>query len=600
MKRGLVLTALLVTACAHGGKGREVELSNEVVVVFEDTMKKVPFDTREVRLKQASEQLAAIAGHRIEFHIDRAVLPRYEDVFEEMLADSIEAVAKDMRQLGERITGLPELSQTLARIEIKYDVAIQARRGIERELDVDTKTLTIRVDGEQYRFVPEGLVYATLRDAIPEVLRRKFGGKRPAEVAVADYGWYLEYLDDAAEGSYGDPPSSTAELERHPDLETLALAQDLHSRVEDPELHAEVGKWIAKHGANLFYGYLDKAPQLATSVSKNGAYARGQLQWARWVHANMWDLTEGQRFTLMGHVFPRDVDAHPALPGLEPMRVGFAVADRWIADGHEGPTQNRSPGTTYNNIVCPVDLVSEDRHPFPNNCRVKFYRQVWTDEASKKTFVRALVKRDDDALYRAAAAAIHEIGGADALLELWQRLDRNEKAWRAVGREAAVLDVGNELLDDIQAMWRRAPKRRGTLLFVLAIHARRGHKQKTFWPTFREDFGVVDAATFRSFLGHGPLALATAWVTWPALGRFDRGAPVASHLDALFDAASTGPFDNDGFKPPTLAITALLDNMCQSGTAAERRKVKAALDARARKKPDEAHDLSPVIRRAGC
>jgi hypothetical protein len=604
VKRALTCIAIVaMLGCRHAGGGTQspgaVTLSNDVHVVFEGGMKKVPFDTRQVRLRRASEQLAAVAGHRIEFHVDRAVMPQYEETFEEMLIRTLEAVATDLADLRGH-AAYSDMSGALARIRIVYDVTVDPGRGWERELALEHATLTVRLDGVRSSFVPHGLVRAELLAALPELLRRRYEGVTPDALPPPEHALYFDYVQVLARGPYGDRDASATDLEAHGDLEALELAQALHERAHDDALTAEVARWIADHGGKLFYTHLEQVPSAVAGVRPDGAYARGRARWAEWTTKNMWSLAEPQRSVLLRRVFAPDPEAYTPVPGLEPMRVGLAIADRWIAEGHPGPTKNRSPGTTYDEVVCPVDLENEARHPFRNHCREIFYRHAWHDETSRERLVAELLARGDEPLYRAATAALMEIGGKDAVLDLWRRVERDERAWRAVGSEVAVLELAGPLLDDLQAMWRKWPQRRGTLLYAMALHARSDHHRRRFWPTFREDFGTVDATTFRAFLEHGPYATATAWVVWPALGRFDRGTLLAPRLGELLDAEHLGQQGRERLATPLEAITAIVERMCSSGTRTEREALETALDARMRTHPDEAKALARPRRLLAC
>ena len=579
----------------------EVHLNNYVVVIFEDGRRKLPFDVREIRLKKATEQLGQLMGHRIEFNIRRAVMPQYEEQFEDLLIDAIETVARDAKKVSKRHSDVPELLDALVRVDVRYDASRERRwgRGRDWEFDLATKTLTVRTGGYGGGFVPEGAVYRALADARSDVLAAKFSGASAKRIKPGDQAGYLEQVVAGFKGPYKDDDATAADLDAHPDLEKLARVRELYPDIGDPDLKQEAGHWLADSGGKLFYGHLDRAGAAVAKVDPRGAYGSERRAWASWIRDNLWTLDEPKRERLLEEVLPQK-PRELAIPGLAPMDFGFLFVDRWIATGREGPNRNVMPGTTLNQVVCPVDLELTERLPFRSACRQRFYRNVWTTEKSKRAFVARLVKRDDVALYRAATAAIHKIDGTDGVMDLWRRVGRRDKAWTAVGTELAALEVGADLVDPLQAMWRKQPKRRATLLYILAMDHRSGYRLENFWTHFKEDFGPVDARTFAAFLDHGPHAVALSWVVWPALSSFDRGSAIARHLDALFDAGKAKRFEHQGFKQPVEVMAEVVAKMCSAGSATERRSLEAALRRRSKRHSDEAKDLAVVLRRTRC
>ncbi len=608
--RSLLPAALLALACTLGppsgtrAPGEEIRVTNEVVVTFSDAVRELPFDTKAARLEAASEQLAAIAGHRVEYSFDRALLPQYREQFEAMLIASIESTAIDLDRLRE-LDSFPELAAVLHRIELTYDVAAHEGIGWTSELDIDAKTLRIRLDGDQSAFVPRGLVWNQLASAEPEILRRMFSGRTVASLRSGELARYFHYLADTAPHMGYDEPTTADALRDHPALPWLERAMELHARVDDdPELRTEIADWITGQGGALFYTHLREAPDAVAALPAASAYTEARGAWVAWIDSNALTLRDPTLDGLLHRMLRREPDRvmgggepNPrALPGLDPLDFGFAIADRWIAAGHP-LTASGARGDVhehaelYLDVLCPVDVGALDRPVVPS-CLDDFYRYAWKDAPTRERFVAGLLARGDEPLLRSAVAALRDFGTPQDVLELWQRTRRDPAAWTIVAKEIALQEperLGGELVDEVQELWRREPARRGTLLYVLAQHAREGHRQERFWPTFAEDFGRVDAETFASFLDHGPLAVATVWVVWPALGSFPRGPAFAAHLDALLDAPRID--DRRGYRAPLDAIDAVIERMCQGPRRGDPAAVRRGLQARVRRRPEDRKDL---------
>jgi hypothetical protein len=605
--RSLLLALSLSLGCTPATQtgtrapGEEIRVVNNVVVSFSDAVRELPFDTNAARLKAASEQLAAIAGHRVEYSFDRALLPQYREQFEEMLILSIENTAIDLDRLRGADT-FAELVAVLHRIELTYDVAAHEGIGWTSELDIDAKTLRIRLDGDQRAFVPQGLVWHQLAEAEEEILRRAFAGRTVASLRPAEHERYFRYLEDEAPHMGYDEPTTAEALRDHPALPWVVRAMELHERAKDPALRIELADWISDKGGALFYSHLRQAPDAVAKLPPASTYGKTRGAWVRFIHAHGLQLPDATLRKLLDHVFRSDPDRREpnprALPGLDPLELGLRIADLWIADGH--PLDTAEDMGLYRDIVCPVDVAALDR-AVVYGCRDDFYRYAWKDAATRERFVTELVARRDEPLVRAATAAIRNFGGPKDVLELWHRTAGDRAVWTMVAKEIALQNpegLGGELVDEVQALWRREPARRGTLLYVLAQQAREGYRQEKFWPTFAEDFGRVDAKIFVAFLEHGPLAAATVWAIWPALGSFPRGAPFARHIDELLDAPPLD--DRRGYLPPVDAIDAVIDRMCQDGRRADLGEVRRALQARMRRKPTDRKELARLELHTGC
>jgi hypothetical protein len=585
-----------------------------VVITFSDDVRELPFDTNAARLRAASAQLAAIAGHRIEYSFDRTLLPQYREEFEAMLIASIESTAIDLDRLRELDT-FPELAAVLERIELTYDAAAHEGIGWTSELDVDAKTLRIRLDGDQAAFVPQGLVWSQLTSAEPEILRRMLAGRTVRSLEPGEHARYFRYIRNESRPR-GPRERTTADaLGEHPTLPWLERAMELHARVDAQaradrgraSLRTEIADWIADRGGTFFYAHLREAPEALAALPRGSAYERTRRTWIDWIHANAFELRVPTLETLLHHMLRREPDRllgpgdpNPrTLLGLDPLDFGFAIADRWIAAGHP-LGRSAEHGELYLRVLCPVDVAALDRERV-RSCADDFYRYAWMNDGLRDRFVRGLVERGDAPLLRSAVAAIRDFAEPEDVVELWRRTERDVSAWTIVAKEIALQNpegLGGALVDEAQALWRREPARRGTLLYVLAQHAREGYRQERFWPAFPEDFGRVDAKTFASFLDHGPLAAATVWVVWPALGSFPRGPAFAEHLDALLDMPPVD--DRRGYRSPVDAIDEVIDRMCTDARRADLGAVRRGLQTRMRARPQDRKDLARLELATDC
>lgn len=610
--RSRMLALSLVLGCTLGPGGgtrdpsEEIRVTNDVVVTFSDAVAELPFDTHAARLRAASEQLAAIAGHRVEYSFDRALLPQYREQFQAMLIASIESTAIDLDRLRGELDTFPELAAVLGRIELTYDVAAHEGIGWTSELDIDAKTLRIRLDGDQAAFVPQGLVWNQLASAEPEILRRLLAGRTVASLDPSEHARYFRYLRNEGRHLGYDEPTTADALRDHPGLPWIERAIELHARAEDPELRSELADFIADRGGACFYTHLREAPEALAALPRGSAYERTRRGWIDWIHANAFDLRNPTLEALLHRMLRREPDRmlgygepNPrALPGLDPLDFGFEIAERWIAAGH--PLRPTAEHELYLRVLCPVDLAALDR-AVVRSCADDFYRYAWMNDGTRGRFVTGLVERGDEALLRSAVAAIRDFGTPADALELWRRTGSDAKAWRWVAEELALQrpeELGGALVDEAQQLWRREPARRGTVLYLLAQHAREGYRQERFWPAFPEDFGRVDAKTFASFLEHGALAVATTWVVWPALGAYPRGPAFAAHLDAWLDAP---PIDERrGYRSRVDAIDAAIELMCKEPRRGDLAAVRRALQTRVREQPGDRKDLARLELATDC
>lgn len=623
-----MLALALALGCVPAGStgtrapGEEIRVTNDVVITFSDEVRELPFDTNAARLRAASTQLAAIAGHRIEYSFDRALLPQYREEFEAMLIASIESTAIDLDRLRALDT-FTELAAVLHRIELTYDAAAHEGIGWTSDLDVDAKTLRIRLDGDQAAFVPQGLVWSRLTAAEPELLRRMFADRTVQSLDPGEHARYFRYLRNEAPPMGIREPTTADALREHPALSWLERAMELHARTEGPsasrrgeahraadrdsDLRTEIADWIADQGGALFYAHLREAPQAIAALPPGSAYGRTLRRWIDWIWANTFDLRGPTLETLLHRMLRREPDRmlgpgepNPrSLGGLDPLDFAFEIADRWIAAGHPlDPSAEH--GTLYLHLLCPVDVAALDR-PVVRSCDDDLYRYAWTTDGVRHRFVTTLVGIGDEPLLRTAVAAIRDFGTPKDAMELWALTRDDTKAWTIVAKELALQEpeaLGGELVDEAQELWRREPARRGTLLYLLAQHAHEGYRQERLWPAFPEDFGRVDAKTFASFLDHGPLAAATVWVVWPALGSFPRGPAFAEHLDALLDMPPID--DRRGYRSPVGAIDEVIDLMCAEGRRADLDAVRRGLQERMRKRPRDRKDLARLEIATGC
>ncbi len=112
-----------------------------------------------------------------------------------------------------------------------------------------------------------------------------------------------------------------------------------------------------------------------------------------------------------------------------------------------------------------------------------------------------VVERKDPVLMRFLTAWVDYKHGAAEVLALWDAVSHDDVAWRAVGQQVAASQLGRSMLDELQQMWRKWPARRGTVLYVVAMHVRtmQEYYRKEFWRDFRTDFGTVSQYTWDSF-----------------------------------------------------------------------------------------------------
>ncbi|MEM6993343.1 MAG: hypothetical protein AAF721_22715 [Myxococcota bacterium] len=533
-------------------------------------MDQLPFDPTELRLREASQQVAALAGHEVEIVVDVALMPEYEYYFHETLIDALESLARDLDANAECLCKR-WFPKTIA---VNYDAAAD-RRSPYRGAVLDTKALSLTIPvGPRSGLVPPEMLDAVLEDAYGDLLVARYEGKEATDVAAKDHREYFEYL----RGSWYD--LQTGERRAEPDGDALRKSVGVYARSRDETLRRDLAEFATKEGeSTLRYAY---ARGELSADNKNGDLPRAAKALGSFVRAHESSLTAQQRLRIANTIYVgnRDEMVPAALPGLDSFAFGLRVIDQWLARGatYDGLEGDQRKLTGF--VVC--------HHP-PNSsdgtCRDEaFYKWAWGVPGGKKKLAAALMKRRNKKFVEAAMYAL------DEPLQLLRLLEPDAATWRMgaeIVGEHYVQRGADWVPSEVERLWRKRPADRGALLFLLAKHDPDGREEEV-WGRFAKRYGsLASGKDFAAFLGASPTAWSCLGGVFKALAPgVKKGAVIASKMGAFLDG------DPDGVYRTSLAIA---HNLCDRGTATDRAKMLGFWRSRIRNHASERRVLTVAM-----
>lgn len=568
----LLVAALVPPACGPrggdtGSRSPAVTVENNVTVRFTERLQRFPFDPREIRLREASRQLAERSGHLVAFDIDVALLPQEEATFHEALIDALQTLARDL----EALEGCPAcMAYAPKTIAIRYDAtATEGRPYRDATYDRKAATLTIPVHPDE-GLVPEGLLRAVLEDLRADDMVARFGGKDPAAIPPAQHRDYLEYLE------HGWSDLQTGEYRQESEPARIRKLVSLHAKTRDEALQADVRAELLPLARNALTDYYwgheaAVAHEFPPAIAAYGGF----------LAAHAASLSSAERLEIARTLYVIDHNRQPAPspPGFDAFGFGLQVIDEWLpvaaAAAPAESEADRDRDALHGFVACPY--IPHSSHP---NCRDEpFYAWAWDTREHREHLAAALRARDSLEFTQAALHALRMARGHEAVQALWRMLEDDPAAWaiatRVLGDEQVLGGHSPWVADELERLWRERPRQRGVLLYLLARSDPDGRQEELWGRRFAKRFGALPSPRdLEAFLDTSPLAMGCLAGPLQVVD----GSPVRAVLDRL-DTHLDADAKLEGGYPP---IPVLVRHLCDHGTPAERAAAHAHLTHRLR------------------
>ncbi len=547
---------------------------SSVRIVFTQRPPELPFDPQDARLRGAQAQLAELLGHGIVFDIDAALLPQWQGSFRGLLTDSIENVARDARDLKEREPAAfdAELSK-LQRIECRYVATRPSRRS---ELTPDGTILRVFSTADDRDLVPRGLVAQHVARAFGLAQQQKFGNASARSVRSDERDDYFRDLTSRRDKR----DDNLAESVRAAAI-TSAIELDALSR--EP-LRSKIRHWLASDGAAFFSSAYGHRGAEVKTYGKASRFRSAERAFAGWVDSAQKALPEGDRLTLLKHLYPRPFtqDREPgrsyvsfAFPGMDRDGILFDVLDEWIADGHRMPdgggnVRNQrataaKPKALHEYVLCPRPKSSEGERSMGPHCDDTLYARAAEEPAVAARLASTLLAKKDALLTETVFANLTQRPRIELAIALWRKLDdaRDEAGARVAS--AVMLELAEQGDSGLLAAEARARLRgpaRGSGLYLLAVVDRYA-RDKVDWASFSTTYGPIRDLDYRDFLRAGPHAVALVPRIWPALDSSVKQAePLLGVYDAFLQSPETRRYD---MQDPWKAWRTIHASFCRDG-----------------------------------
>jgi hypothetical protein len=623
MRRGALALLLVIAAC-HG----ETLSSNEpsraravyhqtVLIAIVPPASDLPFDPRSARLVQATNELADVAGHPIQFEFDAALLPEWRSSFEDELIRSIENVTKDLTRLKKQSPRiLARATGILDRIACHYQATA---REAESKFDSVSRTLTIHEPPRVSSLVQQGLVADAIQEEFEAYLSHLYRGKMPDEVPRAEHAAYFEYLTLTRPG-YGNLSERAASNEQAHLPEVDRLAADPHAETilriarlgellggSSEPLSMAVREWLAGQAAYFEHTYETRGELLAR-IAQGCAWRRGEAAWVRWLNQNVAALSDELKVNLARVILPSRgrcragdpcADQPASFPGFDRIAFGLAVAEQWSKDGHPREGEGKR-FELEDEVLCPHVLGEDGRRTRNRGCSAAFYQIAMASDATRARLVQELARRDDPLLVDEVFANSDQVPSL-RVVATWRGLEPHIRQWQAAARVIIEhllpeREHADAIVAEANRLWRDAPDKRGTALVVLTSTTRGldRHYADPRWADFEKRYGeAVSQKVFAAYLDHGALAMKLVPMIWPALGKgYSRADSIVAHLDR-FMADPGVQRGQDG--EPNKTLRAIAGRMCDDNATQELTRLHAWIEQRSRSHTAESSALSTIL-----
>ncbi|RLB53579.1 MAG: hypothetical protein DRJ42_11580 [Deltaproteobacteria bacterium] len=613
MDRRLLVLCLLLSACgaspgysedgttaAAPGAGpitanvNVVNVTNNVYVAWGDHGAE-EVDWEDARLARAVNETASLIGHPVEFHFNVSMMPRPTAWFFDALFErDIGGVPRDIERFKGRspqafIYGAEHLKQ----IYFDYDGSVR-ETGIT--FNAERGVLWVRMGG---RYIPDGVVSYGFRTAYDARLDQRFDGRRAEEVDPAEFRDYASWID--SRGFRGDRERRAGALRN------AAVLWD-RTRQGPADVHGEITEWLSKKVSFLVQAYGRHADEVE-GQGPGTPWGDAEEAWCKWVNAAWPGLNDEQRATLLDKMYIRrtgrgredDPYLRDIFPGVDLFQLSLGVLDRWVTAGHPTParvTRREHTQQLYLWVVCaprPEGRRMYDR----GRCDSDFWRHAVTDSQLRDRLFAEILRRDDDQVTEALFANLKWFS-SDYTLEAWRHFETSPQQWSVGTRVLSELmsysrqDLRAQMYDDSVRLWRRNPRLRGALLYLLAcIETGRG-SSPVDWDGFARLYGgPANRRDFDAFLSLGTGAVSRAYVVWPALARNANAADaLIPHLERAMNDPETG---RDFERVAHGALRSLVEVLRERRDTASMFRLRRFFEQRKQQRPSEARLMDTFI-----
>jgi hypothetical protein len=598
--------ALALCAACAVPSSRPVVVSNDVAITIAPAMSDLPFDPRSARLAQATSQLTQAAGHPIAFRIDAALVPPFRTSFEETLAESIEAVARDMKSLKSDDPRTFAHEAPLFRIvDCRYAAALDRAKAT---FDATSGTVVVREPGSG-TLVDQGAIAGALADDYGAWLDRGFAGVAPESVPRErheDFFAWASRSRPTPKPADGHTPSEEEQFASDPrgtSLERVArFARAIGTA--NAALTARIDEHLVHEMYYLLLAYENDA-SLVRRSGPGSVFRRAEAAWVAWWTFRLPSVDDKSKLAVATHLFEardcsdRCIPFAERFPGLDAFAWGLDIADAWVRAGH--PTRGEDGDARFDLmdlVVCPVFRKADGTHDRNRGCSGGWFEIALTDQGLTRRLASALGSRDP--LLVETIIANFKYSDAKPALTLWRALAPYPGAWHTAAR-----GIVDELLDgrretdfvaEAERIWAAMPDRRGTALYVMALADSdlADEYSDPRWSSFASRFGSdVSPTLFGAMLDESPRAVKVARVVWPALGKgWSRAEVLVPRLDRFLDDP-LGRQGNDG--EPGKTVRSVIKRMCSEGGNADLARLHGYLAQRAARSPTEGALLGTLV-----
>jgi hypothetical protein len=557
------------------------------------------FDPEDPRLKKAIRDTSEALGHPVEFHFDLAQMPKTRPFFEDLFERFIGLVPRDVERLKQRSPAIfAHGAPALLHVDFGFDGSAR-----EQEITFDRAAGRLKLVMTSRRaeaLVPSNLVsYALEADWIRSIVER-FSGKGPGEIAARDRSDYFEFLTRHIRRTRTDRLSTPeAKLGDSTDAEAVLHATGLARLVrDDAPLAARVQKWLlGRH--ELFGDAYMHEQQLVARLAPGSLFKRAEAAWMDWFQGSWGGLTQGEQIETFVSMIEHSVSPgsrggtwnEAAYPGWRWDRVALGFLDAWVAAGKRAVR-----GEGVEKLLDPVSYSSQGMRSGGAHRWTSLHTVLLRTPESRKGYLEALLRHRDRRLTETAFVNLVGQEEHEPLFHFWRGLERDEEQWRLATQviaEASQVTTSSPIYDEAVKLWRAWPKRRGTVLYLLAAWPFSPPEER-LWSGFAETFGgPIARPELSAYLANGFRAVKNLAAIWPAIGPgYSRVDALLPHLDAWFDEPLVRKTD---FQDPPKAIQAIVHRLREERNAPDLAALHAYLRKRVEARPSEQRLLATLL-----
>lgn len=610
-----LVAGALVLALGCAGASQHVQVNNDVAVTITPTPDTLPFDPRGARLREATDRLTGIVGHVVAFQFDAALLSQWRSGFEEQLITSIESVARALvAWKKDEPDGFLHSAPLLRRVECRYSALAETSKAT-----LDPVAGVLRVDQAAHAtsLVPEDLVYDALETERDAFLEGTFGQSSPDGVTPANRRAYFAFIVGTRPG-YGELyerrfREAQSKLDAvgklaaspHADVILKVLRLNALGRGTDPELETRSRAWLWEQLSWFAYRYSSSEKELS-QIGTGTLFRRAEAGFGAWLAAELPRATDEERLHAATHFFSgelvscqrRSCTVHAdVFPGVDLFAFGLGIIDDWVRAGRplEGGIGSRAELLDF--VACPFGRDERGKRSRNRSCAAGWIQRAVADDAGRKRLAEALDARGDAVLTDNVFTNLRW-SPVDATLALFHALDRNKPSWKAAATtlgEVQIDDARDAILAEAASIWKEAPARRGTALYLVA-QAKAGYDRyygDSYWGGFARSFGAsIGEAELGGMLDQSPAAMAHVTELWAGLGKgFSRVDVLVPRLDAWIGDA-TQPRSGDRLR----VLSAIVGRLCDDGATGDLGKLNGYLQRRVAAHPGEQRAFTILLR----